>query len=127
MAYNTEKVVRVGSLKTMAQKLKTQMANDHLSRKIVDSVEAIDLTAEDAGRYIYMVPRAGAQDGDSNRYDEYLVIDGKLEPVGSWNVDLSGYATKEELAAAAPGIATDAEVAEMLDEVFGTVPAASAE
>lgn len=105
-----------------------------------------------------MVPKTGGKNGD--KYDEYLVIDGVLEPVGDWAVDLSGYQQKEDgkglssndytaadkakLGGIAEGatkveasdtdgaikvngsdvqvvdIVTDAEVAEMLNEVFGT-------
>lgn len=133
-------------------------AADHLKRKKVASVDAIDLTADDADQYIYMVPKTGGKNGD--KYDEYLVLDGILEPVGDWKVDLSGYVQKEDgkglstndytaedkakLGGIAAGatkveasdtegaikvngidvqvvtISTDAEVAEMLDEVFGT-------
>ena len=94
-------------------------AADHLKRKITASLEEIDPAAQDAGQYLYLVPRADAQEGSG--YGEYLVIDGSVEKVGDWSVDLSGYATKEELAAAAPPVASDEEIAEMLDEVFGTV------
>jgi hypothetical protein len=34
---------------------------------------------------------------DDNKYNEYIVIDGKVEPVGSWEVDLSGYAKTADL------------------------------
>lgn len=133
-------------------------AADHLQRKKVANKEAIDLEAPDADKYIYMVPKTGGKNGD--KYDEYLVIDGALEPVGDWAVDLSGYqqkedgkglstndytkADKDKLGGIAEGatkveasdtdgaikvngsdvqvvdIATDAEVTEMLNEVFGT-------
>ena len=74
---------------------KTQVDNivaglDHLKRKIVVSLEAIDKTADDAEQYIYMVPNAATEN-----YDEYMVIDGELEKVGDWTTDLSGYATKQ--------------------------------
>jgi hypothetical protein len=74
---------------------KTQVDNivaglDHLKRKIVVSLEAIDKTADDAEQYIYMVPNASTEN-----YDEYMVIDGELEKVGDWTTDLSGYATKQ--------------------------------
>jgi hypothetical protein len=58
----------------------------------VSSINDIDLTAADADQYIYMVPTETA---GSNKYNEYMVIDGKVEPVGSWEVDLDDYATKE--------------------------------
>ena len=68
----------------------------HLSRKIVESYDDIDVTADDAHLYIYMVPN-GFQEND-DKYDEYVVIDGVIEKVGSWEVDLRNYATKDEVA-----------------------------
>lgn len=65
--------------------------NQSLSRKIVDSVEAIDLTAADAEQYIYLVPNG------ENTYDEYIVVNGALEKVGDWKTDLSDYVTKAEV------------------------------
>ncbi len=62
---------------------------DHLKRKIVASTEAVDLAAEDADHYIYLVGT------DETGYDEYMIIDGKLDKVGNWKTDLSGYATTE--------------------------------
>lgn len=84
---------------------------DHLKRKIVTSIDDIDKNAEDALSYIYMVPSASEK--DSNKYDEYLVIEISttneitseiitervLEKVGSWQVDLSDYVMKSELKA----------------------------
>lgn len=130
---------------------------DHLKRRIVESADAIDKEAEDAAQYIYMVPKDPADSGD--KYDEYMVIDGEVERVGDWTVDLSGYQPREEgrglsandytaedkakLDGVAEGAtrveasetdgaikvngvdiqvvyaATDAEVSEMLAEVFG--------
>lgn len=76
----------------------------HLRRKIVNNVESIDVNAEDADLYIYMVPTGLTS--DANKYDEYMVMivtDGEgeetrfVEQVGSWDIDLSDYATKEDL------------------------------
>lgn len=33
---------------------------------------------------------------DDDKYDEYMVIDGVIERVGSWEIDLSGYIKAEE-------------------------------
>ena len=85
-------------------------AVDHLQRKKVASKDDIDPTAEDADKYIYMVPKTGGKNGD--KYDEYMVLDGAIEPVGDWAVDLSGYIREED-------VATDSEITEMLDGVFG--------
>lgn len=65
--------------------------NQSLSRKVVESTDAIDLTAADAENYIYLVKNS------EGTYDEYIVADGKLEKVGDWKTDLSGYATKKDL------------------------------
>lgn len=70
-------------------------AADHLSRKIVASTGEIDLEAPDADKYIYMVPATDSEANDT--YDEYMVISGALEKVGSWEVDLSDYVTSETL------------------------------
>ena len=72
---------------------KAVAAADHLKRKVVESTSAIDLKAADASQYIYMVPKGSA--GDADKYDEYMVIDGVLEKMGDWGVDLSGYVQKE--------------------------------
>ncbi len=66
-------------------------AAGHLKRKKLNSGETIDVTAEDADQYIYMVPTGLTEDDD--KYDEYMVIDGIVEKVGSWEVNLNNYAT----------------------------------
>lgn len=131
-------------------------AADHITRRIVSSVDDIDLTADDADKYIYMVSKDGA---DGDQYDEYMVLNGVLEKVGDWSVDLSDYVQKEDgkglssndftdadkeklegiaegatkvTASSVPGainvdgnqvdvvkIATDSEVGEMLNDIFG--------
>ena len=68
---------------------------NHLQRKIINRKEDIDITAKDAHLFIYMIP-TGLQYED-DKYDEYVVIDGILEKVGSWEVDLTNYATKDEI------------------------------
>lgn len=84
--YQTETEVSASINKAVA-------AADHLKRKIVASTGDIDLKAADAAQYIYMVPKGTA--GTSDKYDEYMVIDGVLEKMGDWKVDLSGYVQKE--------------------------------
>ncbi len=159
MAYNEEKITGIGALKSLAQRLRAEtpknvsdLANDakyqteeqvatamaaaeHLQRKKVTSVEEIDPTAEGADKFIYMVPKASSKDGD--KYDEYMVLDGAVEKVGDWSVNLSGYQPKEEgkglstndytnedkAKLASMEMATDAEVTEMLNEVFGAAEA----
>ena len=121
---------------------KAVAAADHLKRKTVASTGDIDLKAADAAQYIYMVPKGTA--GTSDKYDEYMVIDGVLEKMGDWKVDLSGYVQKEAGkglstndytsadkqkvtnmektmdARITASMATDTEVNAMLDELFGS-------
>lgn len=72
---------------------KAVAAADHLKRKVVNSTADIDLKAADTSQYIYMVSKGTA--GEADKYDEYMVIDGVLEKMGDWGVDLSGYVQKE--------------------------------
>lgn len=51
-----------------------------LQRKKVNSIEEININAEDADKYIYIVPFG---DTEGNRYEEYIVIEGTLEKIGS--------------------------------------------
>ncbi len=92
----------------------TAIANiDHLKREIVD--ELPDLEDADVNT-IYMVSR-GLTD-DDNKYYEYIIINGAFEPVGSWEVDLSNYATKAQLSSVDEKITTLAEtVSDNKDEL----------
>ena len=76
----------------------------HLKRIIVDSKDDININAIDADQYIYMV--LVSPEDTADKYDEYMVMiytdsSGEetryLEKVGSWEVDLSNYVTKETL------------------------------
>lgn len=68
---------------------------DHLKRITVDSADDINPSGEGADQYIYMVPKSDAESGDG--YDEYMVIEGAVERVGDWKVDLSDYAKTTEV------------------------------
>ena len=96
---------------------------DHLRRIIVDNKEAIDVNAEDALFYIYMVP-SGLEE-DDNKYYEYIVIEYEevgednsvntvrtLERVGSWEVNLDNYALKTDVTQAVNAEKERAEAAE---------------
>lgn len=64
-----------------------------VSRTIVESLSDIDVNAEDAEKYIYMVPKADTS-GTNNLYDEYMVINGKLEQIGAnLSGEITGYVT----------------------------------
>ena len=71
---------------TEEQVAATVAAADHLARKKVASLEAIDPAAEG--------PKTGSDEDD--QYDEYMVLDGAVEHVGNTKVDLSGYVRAED-------------------------------
>jgi hypothetical protein len=91
-------------------KIAEAVANSaHLKRKIVaDLAEASDYVNKNADsvEYIFMVPATGSGITTSDKYDEYMAIETEeadgtkirvLEKVGSWEVDLSNYATTQAL------------------------------
>ena len=83
----------IGLSKSEVESLITE--STHLKRVIVDSIENIDVDAADAHTIIFMIPTITAEAG--NVYEEYMVIDGKVEQIGSTKVNLEDYATKESL------------------------------
>ena len=77
-------------LSAVDNKIITAVANaNHLTRQIID-----DLTSATAENVIYLYPN-GASTATNNVYDEYMIINGRLERTGSTDVDLSQYATTE--------------------------------
>ena len=76
---------------------------DHLRRTIVNSIDNININADDALQYIYMVPAENS--AENNKYNEFIIIEYLvddtptriLEKVGSWEVNLDNYYTKEEI------------------------------
>lgn len=80
----------------IASAISTAIAGaDHLQRTIVDSVDDINVDAENADKFIYMVAKAESESGDN--YDEYMIVNGAVEKVGDWKVDLSDYAKTAEV------------------------------
>lgn len=77
----------------------------HLKREIFVTLDEAEAKMQEyvlagtAEQYIYMVARDNKIDG--NHYDEYMAFQVAdiwvLDRVGDWTIDLSGYATKEEL------------------------------
>lgn len=98
---------------------------DHLKRKIVADLDEIETYAaehDDADHYIFMVP-TGLQE-DSDKYDEYIVVEGIVEKIGSWEVDLSDYAKISTVEAALEnkvdkvegyGLISNADLAKLLN------------
>ena len=81
-------------------------ASGKITIEIVDAVP----TAESAqANILYFVPREG-DDTANDVYDQYMLINGAIEAVGSTEVELSGYAKAEDIV-----IITDEEI----DAIFG--------
>ena len=69
-------------------------AVDHLKREIVEALPEVGKADENT---IYMVPQGGSiQDPgtSTSHYNEYMLINGAFELIGSSQVDLNGYATE---------------------------------
>lgn len=66
----------------------------HLSRTKVNSLNDIDVTSLEAVNKIFMVRKAATDDAEDDHYEEYMVLDGALEKIGSFGADLDNYATK---------------------------------
>ena len=69
----------------------------HLKREIVSVLPEVSEANEDT---IYMVPDAGSTDAaGSNKsvYTEYMLVNGAFERIGTSNVDLGNYFTKDQV------------------------------
>ena len=96
---------------------------EHLSRKIVSSIgdiqDDIDKNVINLERTIYLVPALEGLSQDI--YDEYMVINGAIEKMGSWETNLEGYLTKEEFNTEIAKVATKEELAKKVDAELGKV------
>ena len=89
----------------------------HMKRKVVGSLGEIDVDAFDAEQYIYMVPALEGLVNDI--YDEYIVIDEKIEKVGSWEVDLTDYVKSTDLENLLNGKVDKIEGSRLMSEAEG--------
>ena len=67
---------------------------DHLTRKTfvtLEKAKEFAASTENPDAYIYMVANGSADQND--QYDEYLYVEGILEKVGAWDVNLGDYVT----------------------------------
>ena len=53
---------------------------------------------------------------DDDKYDEYIVLDGKIEKVGAWEVDLSNYVTKDSLETTLEDYVTETALSTTLED-----------
>ena len=92
----------------------------HLTRKTFNTLDEAKAFAEsivNPEAYIYMV---ASNASETNKYDEYLYVDGVLEQVGSWETDLSGYATREEVNALSTSLGNISTKVENLEEFMNS-------
>ena len=87
-----ELLAKINSAQSAEEVAAAVAAADHMKRVIKETKEEIDLTAADAEQYIYLVKNGEV-------YDEYMVVEGKLEKVGDWKTDLTGYLKETDLEA----------------------------
>ena len=118
---------KVTALETKAGELETAVggiddkiavaiaAANHLKFKIAESKEAIDVNAELADTYIYLVAKTG--EGD-DVYDEYMIINDKVELIGHTKVDLTEYAKTADIEAA---YVKKVEGSRLMTEAEGTI------
>lgn len=74
----------------------TELISDlsHLTYEVVESLNDIDIEDEKSSTTIYLVPKTTSD--NNNGYDEYFVVNDSLEKIGSWDIDLSNYVTKDD-------------------------------
>lgn len=91
-------------------KISAAVANaHHLKRQIVDALPEVASADQDT---IYMVPQNGATTGGGttgdSAYDEYMIVNGAFELIGSSHVNLTDYYKKSETDSAIATAKTEA-------------------
>lgn len=83
-----------------------------LTLKKVNTYEEIKPELEGANKYLYLVPNS-----TTGFYDEYVVIDGKVEQVGDTSISLEGYATEDYVDEAIKNLVSVATFNALTEEV----------
>lgn len=99
--YATKAGVQTAIAAALANYMTESEVNDAIANAVTEAAhitfEAVDALPETGvPNVIYLVPNGKT---GSNVKDEYMWIDGAWEPLGSTEVDLSGYWSKQELRA----------------------------
>lgn len=92
--------------------------SQHLIRKIFDSKEEAEAFISEINNptdYVYLIKNNSVT---ADKYAEYLYIDGALEPVGSWDVNLDGYVTEEKFETALSNKVDTSVVSELEKTIF---------
>ena len=85
----------VETLSTSFENLRKDVAQqivdaNHLKYEVVSSLD--DMSKDNV---VYLLPKSETE--EHNGYDEFMIVNGSLERLGDWKVDLNGYATTEQL------------------------------
>ena len=87
------------TIQTIRGEIDTKIANaNHLRYRKLNAGETlddIDTTASDIAQTVFLVPNSSNE--NDNQYYEYMYIDNHFEKIGSWEANLSGYATSTQL------------------------------
>lgn len=84
-------------LEDLRSDLQTEITNEivnaqHLRYQVVNDISEINLADETATQNtVFLVPKNSEDAKSDDGYDEYLVTDGVLEKIGSWDADLTNY------------------------------------
>lgn len=108
-AAQVESAITGKGYQTAAQVQSAVNAAGHLKRQKV-TTKPTDAEAKE--NIIYLVPKPSGS-GD-NVYDEYLLLDGKLERIGDSQVDLTGYVQESDITET-----SNAEIDTIWNTVFG--------
>ena len=69
----------------------------HLRYQVVSSLDDIDVSdADSVSNIVFLVPKSSEDARVDDGYDEYLVNNGALEKIGSWDADLAGYVQDDD-------------------------------
>ena len=85
----------VDNLSTSFENLRKDVAQqildaNHLKYQVVGSLD--DMANENV---VYLLPKL--ETDDNNSYEEFMIVNGSLERIGNWKVDLEDYATTSQL------------------------------
>ena len=77
----------------IAQQVAEALVNaQHLKYKVVSSLAEAESEADE--NIIYLVPKS--ETDTNNEYDEYFIVEGNLEKIGNWEVELSNYVRTDD-------------------------------
>lgn len=108
-AADVESIVTGKGYQTSSQVQQAISAAGHLTRTKVTAVPA---PADAKDNVIYLVSKANAEDG--NAFEEWMLMDGKMEKIGDSNTDMTGYLKESDVTEI-----SNAEIDTVWNTVFG--------